>query len=131
MQTSDPIASIGVQQIDNVIEINSDSIVSVDVQQVENEVTIENVIVIRETPQNVILFTTPKTELSSNRMLLPSVPSGDLFLNMMLLFENLDDNHFELIHGVTVQEENGNYYGVIDSAEKFEGYGKVSYLAKV
>lgn len=130
MQTSEIIASIDIQQVDNVIEINGESIVSVDVQQVENEVTIENVIVVRETPQNLALFTTPKIELINNRMLLPSVPIGDFFLNMMLFFENFDNSNFELLHGVAVQEENGNYYAAIDSIEKFEGYGKVSYLTK-
>lgn len=75
------------------------------------------------------LTTTGKTPIVGNRMLLPSVPIGDVLFDMALVYDA--DGAVAEYDGVTVAvDPNGTAYAVLNEPDEIVGFGVVSYLAK-
>lgn len=74
------------------------------------------------------LVSTPRTIILSNRMLLPSIPYGDIAFNMMRVFD-LDGNMTEYDE-VTLFIDGITAYAVLNEPHDVIGFGVVTYLAK-
>lgn len=75
------------------------------------------------------LTTTGKIRIVGNRMALPSLPLGDVLLNLALVY-NVDGVATEY-DGVSVAvDPDGAVYAVLNEPDEIVGFGVVSYLAK-
>lgn len=75
------------------------------------------------------LFTTEKTVVEDNRLLLPHEPCGALLFNTALVYDA--EGVVMEYDGVTVLTENNRFYAVFNEPEPVIGRGVVSYLIKV
>jgi hypothetical protein len=74
-----------------------------------------------------ILTTTPKTQITNNKIELPSRPYGTVLHNIMLVYNS--DGLIEYDE-VSVEEINGTFYAVLNEQTTINGHGVVSYLAR-
>lgn len=82
---------------------------------------------------NYTLVTTSKIEIIDNRILLPSVPIGDLVHNIMLVYASdyQTNNVVTDYDSVTITHETGGSFAVLNENESISGYGVVSYLTRI
>jgi hypothetical protein len=74
------------------------------------------------------IFTTEKTEIINNRILLPSEPQGMIVHGIMIVYD--DNGVITEYDSVTVSSNNGNFYACLNEGYDVLGHGVVSYLAK-
>ena len=72
------------------------------------------------------LHTTSKIEIIDNKIELPYKPEGDLCFNMMMVYD-LEGTVIDY-DSVTIEENNGGFFAVLNESETITGYGVVSYL---
>jgi hypothetical protein len=73
-----------------------------------------------------LLYTTPKTLVEANRILLPHKPHGALLFNMALVYDA--DGVVLEYEGITVLNETGQYYACFNEPVAVTGWAVVSYL---
>jgi hypothetical protein len=99
----------------------------VTITQVKSSVEVIGTTIVKDIARFDIV-TTQKTALDSNRMILPSIPAGDLLFGMMYVYD-LEDG-FRMFNNVSVVEEDGIFYAVLTRDDVIDGLGVVSYLVK-
>lgn len=74
------------------------------------------------------IFTTDKTAIINNRILLPSEPQGMIVHGVMIVYD--DNGVITEYDSVTVTKSRGKFYACLNEGYDVLGHGVVSYLAK-
>lgn len=76
------------------------------------------------------LKTTEKMPIANKKCLLPSIPNGDLFLNMALIYDCEGGNNFTTNISLTIEGDNA-FLNLLDNWDFTGDFAVVSYLHEV